>query len=114
MGSCFVLIQHPARHLSKASPVLTQSCPVPPPAKDCWHVQNQPQGISMALKNARNFTQAFGFLFLPRALPHVLWSGFVRKVKAQLMELLTLHRECFPAPFHENHLFPAAEPQMSV
>lgn len=38
VGSCFVLIQHPARHLSQSSPVLTQSCPIPPPAKGCWHV----------------------------------------------------------------------------
>lgn len=38
VGSCFVLIQHPARHLSQGSPVLTQSCPIPPPAKGCWHV----------------------------------------------------------------------------
>lgn len=38
VGSCFVLIQHPARHLSQASLVLTQSCPIPPPAKGCWHV----------------------------------------------------------------------------
>lgn len=104
VGSCFVLIQHPARHLSQASPMLTQSCPIPPlprAAGMCMGraqpTQNQPQGISMALKHARNFTQAFRFLFLPRALPQCPGAGlcpgagFVRQVKAQLLELLT-HR----------------------
>lgn len=73
--------------------------------------QNQPQGISLALKHARNFTQAFGFLFLPRALP---WCRFHEASQGQLLGLLTSHRGCFPAPFHENHLSPAAEPGMSA
>lgn len=104
--------QAPSPGLSRADPVLPHPTPCQGLLACAQPVQNQPQGISMALKHAKNFTQAFGFLFLPRALPH--GAGFVRQVKAQLLELLTLHRGCFPAPFHENHLFSAAEPQMSV
>lgn len=97
---------------SCADPVLPHPTPCQGLLACAQPVQNQPQGNSMALKHARNFTQAFGFLLVPRALPHR--AGFVRQVKTQLLELLTLKRECFPAPFPENHLFPAAEPQMSV
>lgn len=100
-GSCFVLIQHPARHLSspgfsRADPVLPHPIPCQGLLACAQPVQNQPQGISMALKHARNFTQAFGFLFLPRALPHR--AGFVRQVKPQFLELLTLKKGGVPQP----------------
>lgn len=65
----------------------------------CMDQQNQPQGISVALKHARNFTQAFGFLFLPRALPHVPWCWFCEASQGQLLGLLTSQRGCLPAPW---------------
>lgn len=110
-----ILIQHPARHLSQASLMLTQPCPIPPPAKGSWHVPGPCPARGAPAQPAPGDLHGFEAcqefypgIWLPFS-SQCACCWFCEASQGQLFGLLTLHY-----PFHENHLFPAAEPGMSV
>lgn len=86
VGSCFVLIQHPARHLSRASPVPAQSCPIPPPAQAagmCMGSAQPAPGHLQGFEACQEFYPGICLPFSSKGFCHVCPSaGFVRQVKA--------------------------------